>query len=454
MQVTEVAAEGLKREYKVTVAASEIEDRVQSRLKKLAKTAKIPGFRPGKVPVSLLRKQYGRSVMGEVLEQAVDEGSRRAISDNALKPALRPKVEVTSFNDGADLEFRMDVEILPEVPSVDPASLILTRQVTEVSEDQLAKSLDNLARVRRQYKAVETPRPSAKDDQIVIDFVGTVDGVEFDGGKAEDFELDLGAGRMIPGFEDQLVGKNAGEDVTVDVTFPEEYGAEHLAGKPASFAVKVKEIREAAPVVIDDELAKQFGADTLDELKTRLKERIGSEFAQASRSKLKRQLLDRLAEQFDFEVPQGMVDLEFEAIWTQLEEEMKRTGQNFGDGEQSEEETRKEYRSIAERRVRLGLILSDVGTKNDVKVEPQELQRALVEQARAYPGKEREVFDYFRNNAAALEQLRAPIFEDKVVDYMIERASVTDENVSAEELMRDPDDEETPADRKDGEDKE
>ena len=458
MQVTEVAAEGLKREYKVTVAASEIEDRVQTRLRKLAKTAKVPGFRPGKVPVSLLRKQYGKSIMGEILEQAVDEGSRKAIDENSLKPALRPKYEIVSFDDGSDLEFSMNLEILPEVPDVDPKAIPLVRQTASVEEEQIQKSLDNLARARREYKAVETPRPCALEDQILIDFVGTVDGEEFDGGKAEDFELDLGAGRMIPGFEEQIVGSSVGDDVTVEVTFPEDYGAEHLAGKAASFAVKVKEVREAQAVAIDDELAKQFGADSLDALKNRIRERIEVDYKQASRAKLKRQLLDRLAEAHDFGVPQGMVDLEFEAIWKQLEDEMKRTGSTFAEGEpaegeQTEEEARKEYRDIAERRVRLGLILSDVGMKNEVKVEPQELQQAVFEQARRYPGQEREVFDYFRNNTAALETLRAPLFEDKVVDYMIELASVTDETVSVEQLMRDPDEEETPAAKADGDGK-
>ncbi|MCB2053154.1 MAG: trigger factor [Geminicoccaceae bacterium] len=441
MQVTEVAAEGLKREYKVTVAADEIEGRVDQRLKKLAKTAKMPGFRPGKVPLGLLRKQYGRSVMGEVLEQAVEEGSRKAIDDNELRPALRPNIEVTSFDDGKDLEFKMDLEVLPAVPEVDLGTIALERQVADVDPEQVRKSLENLARAKRDFKPAEDGRAAAAGDRLLIDFKGTLEGEPFEGGSAENHTLDLGSNRMIPGFEDQLIGRRAGEEVTVDVTFPENYGAAELAGKPARFAVTIKEIRTAEPVAIDDELAKQFGADDLAALETMLTERLAADQAGAARAKLKRQLLDKLAEAHDFPVPAGMVDLEFEAIWKQLTDEMQRAGSSFDEGEETEAKAREEYRRIAERRVRLGLLLSDVGTKNEVTVEPQELQQALLAQARRFPGEERKVFDYFRNNQAAIEQLRAPIFEDKVVDFIISKAQVTEKKVSVEELMRDPDEE-------------
>ena len=445
MQVTEVTAEGLKREYKIIVAADEIESKVSERLKKLAKTAKVPGFRPGKVPVSLLRKQHHKALMGEALEQAVDEGSKKAIADNELKPALRPKIEVTSFDEGADLEFKLDLEVLPTVPELDVKTIALTRQVAEVSEERVRESLERLAAGQKDYKPVTEARETAAGDQVLIDFEGRLDGELFEGGAAEDFELELGGGRFIPGFEDQLIGKNVGDDVMVEVTFPEDYGAAELAGKAATFAVKIKELRQGEPVPVDDELAKKMGLEDLADLEKRIRERTAEAHKQASRAKLKRQLLDKLAESHDFGVPQGMVDLEFDAIWKQLVDEMERTGTTFAAGEQSEEDARKEYRDIAERRVRLGLILSEIGTKNEITVEPQELQQALMAQARRFPGQEREVFEFYRSNAAALEQLRAPIFEDKVVDFIIELAQVSEETVSVDELMRDPDEEETPA---------
>jgi len=441
MQVTEVAAEGLKREYKVTVAADEIENRMQARLQKLAQQVRMPGFRPGKAPVKLLRKQYGRSVMGEILEQTVDEGSKKAIGDHNLRPALQPKIEITHFEDGQDLEFKMNVELLPEVPAVDIESISLTRQVAPIDEEQVESSIKNLAEMRREHKPLEEPRPAEEGDEVVVDFEGSIDGEPFEGGHGQDAELVIGQGRMVPDFEEKLKGMSAGEEATIDVAFPEDYDNAELAGKTAHFKVKVKEIRAPEPVAIDDELAKGFGLESLDQLRSQLRERLEHEYGRASRAKLKRALLDHLAETYKFDVPPGMVDLEFDAIWKQLENEMERSGTSYEDMGQSEEELRAEYRSIAERRVRLGLILSDIGTRNEVKVEPQELQQALIDQARRYPGQEREVFDYFRNNQGALEQLRAPLFEDKVVDFIIERAQITEEPVSVEELMRDPDEE-------------
>ena len=439
MQVQEMAVDGLRREYKITVPASEIDSQIDARIKKLSKTAKMPGFRPGKVPAKLLKKQYGRSVMGEVLEQAVENGSKQAISDNSLKPALRPKIEVTSFDEGKDLEFKMDLEVLPDVPEVELKSIELTRPVTLVTDDQVEASVNRIAESRRTYNKIDEDRASATGDQVVIDFEGKVDGELFDGGKAEGFELPLGSNRMIPGFEEQITGMKAGEEKTIEVTFPEGYAKSDLAGKPASFVIKLTEIRAPADLVIDDEFAKSLGGESVDDLKAKMRERMENDYKGMSRSKVKRALLDVLAERHVFEVPAGMVDLEFDAIWKQLEDEMKRTEQSFDDMGQSEEDTRAEYRSIAERRVRLGLILSDIGTKNEVKVEPQEVQAEMINQARRYPGQEKEVFEYFRNTAGALEQLRAPIFEDKVVDFILELAQIKDEEVSIEELMRDPD---------------
>jgi trigger factor len=438
MQVTELSAEGLKREYKVVVQAAEIEGQVAHRLEELKGRIRMPGFRPGKVPVALLRKQYGRSVMGEVLEQAVNQGSQKAIADHELRPALRPKIEVTSFDEGADLEFTMALEVLPEVPGVDLKKIELTRLVGEVGETTLAGALDRFAKRFQEYEAPAEARPSRVGDRLIIDFEGRVDGEVFQGGKAEDFALVLGSGFMLPGFEDQLTGVAAGADVTVNADFPEAFPNADLAGKPATFAVKVKQIEEPKPVVLDDDLAKGQGFDHLEALKTAMREGIEREYAQVSRARVKRALLDRLAQDCRFEVPGGMVDLEFETIWKQLKEEMERTGEPLPDGK-SEDDLKDEYRAIAERRVRLGLILSDIGQKNELKVEQHELNHAIMEQARRYPGQEQKVLDFFRNTPSAVEQLRAPLYEDKVVDFILQMADVRERKVTPEELMADPD---------------
>jgi trigger factor len=440
MQVTELSADGLKREYKVVVQAGEIEDRIARRLDDLRQKVRMPGFRPGKVPVALLRKQYGRSVMGEVLEQAVSQGSQKAISENELRPALQPKIEVTSFDEGADLEFTMAVEVLPQVPAIDLKGISLTRLTAEVDDAAVGKALDNLARRAQEFAPPEAPRPGREGDRLTIDFEGTIDGEPFEGGKAEDFPLVLGAGFMIPGFESQLVGADKGDERTLDVTFPEDFPKAELAGKAARFAVTVKELEEPKPVAIDDDLAKGQGFDDLAALEKVIRESIEREYGQVARMRLKRALLDHLAEHQRFAVPAGMVDLEFDSIWKQLQEERERGGEDMADGK-SEDELREEYRGIAERRVRLGLILSDIGQSNDLKVEQNELNAAVMGQARRYPGQEQKVVEFFRSNPQAIEQLRAPLYEDKVVDFILQMASVTEQKVSPEELMRDPDDE-------------
>lgn len=444
MQVTELTADGLKREYKVVVQAGEIEDRVARRLDELRQKIRMPGFRPGKVPVSLLRKQYGRSVMGEVLEQAVNQGSQKAISEHELRPALQPKIEVTSFDEGADLEFTMALEVLPKVPAIDLKAIALTRLVADVDDDAVQKSLDNLAKRAQEFAPPAAPRASQEGDRLTIDFEGTIDGVPFEGGKGEGFPLVLGSGFMIPGFENQLIGTGKDEERTLEVTFPEDFPKAELASKAARFTVTVKELEEPKPVAIDDDLAKGQGFDDLAALEKVIRESIEREYAQVARMRLKRALLDHLAEQHRFGVPAGMVDLEFDAIWKQLQEERERAGEELADGK-SEDELREEYRGIAERRVRLGLILSDVGQSNELKIEQNELNAAVVAQARRYPGQEQQVVDFFRSNPQAIEQLRAPLYEDKVVDFILQMASVTDQKVAVEELMRDPDDENAPA---------
>jgi trigger factor len=385
-----------------------------------------------------LRKQYGRSVMGEVLEQAVNRGSQKAIADHELRPALRPKIEVTSFDEGADLEFTMAVEVLPEVPEVDLKKIELTRLVAEVGEETVTGALDRFAKRFQEYEPPAEPRPSRTGDRVIIDFEGRIDGEMFEGGKAEDVPLVLGSGFMLPGFEEQLTGVEAGADVTVQTEFPENYPNADLAGKAATFSVKVKEMGEPKPVVLDDDLVKGQGFDSLEALRTAIRDSFVREYAQASRAKVKRALLDDLAEHYRFEVPAGMVDLEFEAIWKQLKEEMEHGHEVLPEGK-SEDELKEEYRAIAERRVRLGLILSDIGQKNELKVEQHELNAAIMGQARRYPGQEQKVLDFFRHNPSAVEQLRAPLYEDKVIDFILQMANVSERQATPEELMADPD---------------
>ncbi len=442
MQVTEVSAEGLAREFKVVFAAGEIEERVKSRLTRLGQTVRVPGFRPGKAPLSLLRKQYGRSIMGEVLEEAVDEGSREAISTNNLRPALQPKIEVTAFDEGKDLEFDLKLEVLPEIPEVDPASLELERQVAEVADDKVEETVKRLAEARRRFETPAEPRPSQEGDEVTVSFKGTIDGEPFEGGTGDDLPVVLGSGMMVPGFESQLEGVSEGDSREVTVTFPDTFPREELRGKTATFATEVKAVKAPLPVEIDDELAKQVGLDDLAALRKAMRERLEEEYRSAGRTKLKRQLLDSLAEGYPFPVPQGMVDLEFEGIWRQLTQEMERTGQTFESEGETEEQARAEYRRIAERRVRLGLILSDIGNRNDIKVEPQELQQAMLREARRFPGQERQVLEFFRNNQGALEQLRAPIFEDKVCEYIFQLAKVTEQPVTPEALLAEPEEDE------------
>lgn len=441
MQISEVAAEGLKREYRVVCSAEEIEKRVSERLQALSQQVRMPGFRPGKVPLALLRKRYGPSVMGEILEKMVEEGSRRVVEAHELKPALRPKIEVTSFDQGKDLEFTIDLEVLPEVPEVDLGAIELVRYVAEPDEERVRKSIENLAEARRRYEPPAEPRPAQEGDQVVIDFVGYRDGEPFEGGSANDLPVVIGSGSMLPGFEEALIGKSPGDRFEVELVVPEDHPNRELAGKTLRFEGTVKEVRAPMPLELDDELAKAYAHETLADLEKTIRERLEEEYRRRARERMKRQLLDWLAEHVRFEVPQGMVELEFETIWKQLQEEMQRTGTTFEQMGPSEEEVREEYRAIAERRVRLGLLLSEIGNRNQITVEPQELQQAVLREAQRYPGREREVIEFFRNRPEALEHLRAPIFEDKVVDFIFELAKVREEKIGVDELFREPEEE-------------
>ena len=437
MQVTETNADGLKREFKVVVPASQLETRTQDRLAEIATTVKMPGFRPGKVPMKIVRQKYAAAIMGEVLEQAVNDGTQSAISERDLRPAAQPKVEISSYAEGADLEFTVALEVLPEIKPMDFATLSLEREKAEIPADEIDETLKNIAERNETTETVE--RAAATGDVVVIDFVGKQDGVAFTGGTAEGYSLKLGSGTFIPGFEEQLTGKSAGDAVLVSVTFPEEYGNAELAGKAAEFDVTVKEVKAAKAAEIDDELAKKVGLDSLDALKGAISEEVGRELNAIARGKVKRALLDALAAAHDFPVPSVMVDGEFEAIWKQFEADREAGRVDPSDEGKDDDTLKAEYRTLAERRVRLGLLLAEVGQVNNVSVTQDDLNKALIEEARRYPGQEHLVFQYYKGNAEALNSLRAPIFEEKVVDFILELAQVTDKPVSAAELRKDPD---------------
>jgi len=449
MQVTETSNEGLRREFKVVVPAADINDRVNSRLTQLGNQVRLPGFRPGKVPMSILRQRYGRSVMGEVLELAVNETSQTTMSERGIRPALQPKIEITSFDEGKDLEYTMAVEVLPDVVPGDFSDIELERLKAEADDAVIADALAKIAAQQKRFEAPKKARAAKLGDQVVIDFEGQLDGVKRPEMAGQDFELELGSNRLIPGFEDQLVGVKAGADKTVEVTFPEDYPAKDFAGKSAVFEVKVKEVREPVEVPVDEDLAKSLGFDDLEALKAAVRRQTESEFENAARQRLKRQLLDQLAEREIFEVPAGMVDLEFNTIWQQIEaarrhhletkDDPDHHHEHDPDLDKPEEELRAEYRAIAERRVRLGLLLSEVGRLNNIQITQEELNRAMIAEARRYPGQERQVLEFFQKNPQAIDNLRAPILEDKVVDFIIEQAKVTERTVSPEELFRDPD---------------
>jgi trigger factor len=438
MNVTETAHEGLSRTWRVVVPATEIGENVDKRLTELSKTIKMPGFRPGKVPLSLVKKRYGSSVMGEVLEKTVQDSSAKVLEEKAVRPALEPKIEVVSFADGADLEYTMAVETLPEVEPADLTGLTLERLVAPVDDAAVDEALKRLADGNKQYEPLETPRPAEMGDQLVIDFAGTVDGVARDGMTGSDYPLELGGGNFIPGFEDQLAGVKPGETRTVTVTFPADYHVDELAAKEAVFEVTAKELRAPVKAELDDEFAKKLGLPDLETLKQTVRQQIEGEYGRLTRLKLKRKLMDALAERHDFTVPQGMVNLEFDSIWKQVQGEL-----TAEEKEKPEDEVKAEYRAIAERRVRLGLLLSEVGRRNNVQVTQEELNAGLIAEARRYPGQEREVIEAYRNNPRLVDALRAPIYEDKVVDHILMTIGLTDKIVTTEELTKDDDEAET-----------
>lgn len=436
MQVTETLSEGLKRGFTVTVPAAEIASKRDARLKEVAANLNLPGFRPGKVPVSLAKQRYGESVWAEVLEQTVSDALRNVFDERGIRPAGQPKVDLVSgqTDDGKDLEFTVEAEILPEIAVPDLSDLALTRLKANVSDEAINKVLEDIAKRGRTFEVVEEVRPVAKGDVVAIDFVGKRDGVPFEGGSAEDVNVEIGGEGFIPGFAEQIEGMKPGEEKVITVTFPEDYGATELAGKEATFDIKAKQIKKPVDAPIDDELAKKMGFESLDQLKDLIRKQIEGEYDQLSRLRIKRELLDELAKKTDFTAPEGMVDAEFNQIWARVEEDRKSGQLDDEDKNKDEETLRADYRKIAERRVKLGLLLAEIGRKNNITVTPDELGRAVWAEAMRYPGQEKQVFEFFQKNPQAAESLRGPIFENKVVDYLIELAKVTDKEVTPEEL--------------------
>ncbi len=445
MQITQTASEDLHRQYTVTVAASDLDSRVTKRLEEMKSKMHLKGFRPGKAPMSFLKKQFGKSVMGEVLEAVVSEGSQKAVTDNKLKPAQQPRIEpvgdVAQVVEGkADLQFTVSVDLLPEFEVGDVSKLKVERLVSEPTEVDTTEVLERLAKQAGGHEARPAGEAAQKDDLVVIDFAGSIDGVPFEGGTGTDSNLVLGRGQFIPGFEDQLIGAKAGDKRDVNVTFPGDYHAAELAAKDAVFAVTVKEVKAPQTAAIDDELAKKMGLDTLSEMRERIGEQVKQDYAAASRVHLKRRILDALDESHSFQLPQGMVDSEFASIWAQVHDELAREGKTAADEGKTDEELKKEYEAIAERRVRLGLILGRLGEQNNISVGGEEVQRAIMAKARQYPGQEQQVFDYYMKTPQAQTEIRAPLFEDKVVDFIAELAEIKDRKVDRETLFKDPED--------------
>ena len=443
MQVTETLSNGLKREFKVVVNAAELDKQLNAKLVELSARANIKGFRPGKVPVPHLKRVYGKSAMAEVVQKTIDDQSKAVLAERNLKPAYQPEVtlpqdetEVNAIMDGkSDLAFSLAFEVIPDFDVLDHSGVELVRHTVEVSDDHIGETLKRLSSQQRAFEAKPEGAAAEKGDKLTINFVGTIDGTAFEGGTAEDVDLEIGSNQFIPGFEDQLIGAKAGDDASVNVTFPETYGVKELARKAASFAVHVTKIETPRETVIDDEFAKKMGFEDLSKLKDMVKERMASEFAQMSAMKLKRDVLDALDKLYGFELPEKLVEAEFKGIWAALENEMKRAGKSFEDEKTTDEEARKEYRAIAERRVRLGLVLGTMGEKEGVAVNEQELQQALMNRMRQFPGQEKQVMDHYRKNPSALVELRGPIFEQKVVDIIVGKARVSDKTVTREELQ-------------------
>ena len=454
MQVTETLAEGLRRELKVTVPAADLEADIEGRLDELRKTVTMKGFRRGKVPLSIVRRQYQPRVLGEVLQQTIETSWREAVEERELRPAMQPEIEITSYDEGKDLEFTMGMEVLPNIEFGDFSELAVGRLKAEVSDESVEDALARLAEAEKRFEPVGEPRPAREGDEILVDIAVEVDGKPAPERSGTDVPLELDAEALMPEMTEQLVGAEAGEEREVTITPPAptpegEDGAEDQAGAADAatlFKITVKEVRERLPVTVDEAFAERRGAKDLDELRGVIRDQIQSEYEQVSQARLKRSLLDVLDERYKFDVPPGMVEREFDAVWQQIENDAKRTETEIATLlDQTEEEAREEFRQIAERRVRLGLLIAEIGGANDITVEQEDLLRAAMMSARGHAEPQR-LLDYYRNQPQALERFRPTVFEDKVIAFLSELATVSDEVVDVETLLRDPDEDEKPSD--------
>jgi trigger factor len=444
MEVTETHAEGLKREFKVVLAAADLASRVEGQLAEVRAKARIPGFRPGKVPVSHLKRLYGRSIMAEVVQDAVNEANRKIVEENHLRLAMDPKIDFAEdrqeiekvFEAQADLAFTVALEVLPKIEAGGFEDIEIERLIADVSGADVDQVLARLAEQNRVYTAKEGDVAAENGDKATLDFIGKIDGEPFAGGSGENVDVVLGSGSFLPGFEAQIAGMKTGESRTIAVTFPDDYSAARLAGKAATFDVTLKGAAAPAEVEISDEFAKGLGFEDLAKLKAAIHANIERDHIAASRGKWKRDLLDALDKKYVFDVPEGLVTQEFDAVWRKVEAEQKRSGRSYEDDNTTEEAARADYLKIAERRVRLGLLLAEIGAKADIKVSDEGVSQALAKRARAFPGQEKIVWDHYRKNPRALAEIRAPLFEEKVVDHIISQVKLTDRKVSRDELLK------------------
>lgn len=436
MQVTETLTDGLRREYKVIIPAADVKQRVTGKLNEIGGQVRLPGFRPGKVPMAVLKQRYEKSVLSEVLQEAIHGESQRLVSERNLRPAGQPKVEVTAFADDKDLEFTMALELIPDIQIMDFKTLSLEKDIVEVPQSEIDQVMERLAKQARKAEPASDAYQSKSGDVAVIDFVGSVEGKEFPGGSAKGYYLELGSASFIPGFEDQLMGLKKGDKKDVVVTFPEDYGNKDLAGKPANFAVEVVEIRVYQEAKIDQETAKSLGFETVEALQKSVREQAEGEYSQVARARLKRKLLDLLSEKHDFTLPPGLVETEFSAIWQQIEEDRKANRLDPDDAGKDVDQLKTEYRAIAERRVKLGLLLSEVGRVNNIQLAQDDISNAVLREASKYRGQERQVLEYFQKNPNAVQQLSAPLYEDKVIDFILDLAQVKERKLSSEQFKK------------------
>ncbi len=438
MQVTETLSEGLKRGFAITVPASDIADKRTKRLNEIGKTVKLPGFRPGKVPMAVVRQRYGTAVMSEVLEESVNAATQQVLTDRGLRSATQPKVDITSLDDSKDLEFTVELELLPEIDMPDFGALSLSRLKATPSDEAINKAVEEIARRQREMEPVTEDRGAQAGDTLTVDFLGKVDDVAFPGGTGTDMAVELGGAGFIPGFWEGMEGMKPGEERQINVSFPEEYHAKELAGKAATFDITAKKLEQPKPAALDDSLAEKLGFENMEELRKLISQQIQREYDGLTRMRIKRELLDALAGKADFAVPVSMVEPEFNQIWQRIEADMKADKLDDEDKGKDEDTLKAEYRAIAERRVRLGLLLSEIGRANGIQVGNDEMTRAMRTEAARYPGQEQQVMEFFRKNPQAADGLRGPIYEEKVVDFILELAKVEDKTVTPEELSADP----------------